>query len=108
MAVYNDAPAVPSSTQPTPTVTNDAAITPPKPNYLVCDRTGFKLKVNKGLQEEWTGSQVREESFEFRNMQDFQRSSKEERNGSDRPERKEDLFADDKYNGEVSLTDLDG
>lgn len=71
-----------ASDQPTNgQATNDA------PNYyLICDRTGFRQSVKKGLKKEWTGSLIRTESWEPRHPQDFVRAIPEKQRGSPRPE----------------------
>lgn len=85
-----------------PNITNSDATTDVPSNYLICDRTGFKIPVSEGLVEEWNGRMVRKESWEARHPQDFVKGRGETLNGSPRPEQ-EDTFVDV---GEVSASDL--
>ena len=55
----------------------DATETPS--NYLICERTGFRVSVSEGLKEEWDGRKVRKKSLEPRNAQDFVRARPESR-----------------------------
>ncbi len=55
-------------------------------NYLICERTGFRVSVAEGLKREWNGLLVRKESYEPRNAQDFVRGLSEQQKGSPRPE----------------------
>jgi len=64
------------------TSANDQSQAPPKPNYLICDRTGFRVPVSEGLVEEWTGAMVRKSSWEPRHPQDFVRSRPNPEEGS--------------------------
>ena len=57
----------------------------PYPDYLYCDRTGFKVSVKEGLKEEWTGAMVRKESWEPRHPQELLRVRPEKQHGSERP-----------------------
>jgi len=63
-------------------------------NFLICDRSGFRQTVKKGLQEEWNNVQVREESWEAQNQQDFVGNRAEVLEGSIRPEPAEDTFVE--------------
>jgi len=74
--------------------TNPDADTNTPNNYLICDRTGFKIRIEDGLKEEWSGAMVRAESFETRHPQDFVRSRQESHRGSPRPEQP-DRFIDE-------------
>lgn len=85
-------PVLPAALQDPLGYTNDRAELPPHPNYLICDRTGFKIRVSDGLRKEWTGALVREESWEPRHQQDFVRAVPEHQKGSPRPEQ-QDTFA---------------
>lgn len=69
-----------------PGITNSLATTDVPSNYLICDRTGFKIPVSEGLREEWNGLKVRRESWEPRHPQDFVRGVDENQKGSPRPE----------------------
>jgi hypothetical protein len=40
--------------------------------YMICDRTGFKVRSNK-MRQEWTGRMIRDKSWEARQPQDFVR-----------------------------------
>lgn len=72
-------------------------------NNLICDRTGFRIRVSEGLKEEWTGAKVRADSWEPRQSLDFARpTARDQRKGSPRPEQK-DVFR----NTPVTLNDLD-
>lgn len=88
-----------------PTVTNNDTYLPPTPDYLICDRTGYKVTVDEGLVKEWTGNKVRSKSYEERHPQDFVKVRPEKLKGSPRPEQT-DRFVTDVYT-EVSLADLD-
>lgn len=71
-------------------------------NYLICDRTGFKIPVKTGLRREWNGWMVRPESWEPRHPLDFVRAKPERSRGSPRPE-PEDTFL---TTNEVTREDL--
>ncbi len=71
-------------------------------NYLICDRSGFRVTVDEGLREEWNGLMVRKDLWEPRNAQDFVRGVSEELNGSPRPEQ-DDVFL---TTNEVQASDL--
>jgi hypothetical protein len=61
--------------------------TPGEDNALICDRTGFRVRVSEGLKKEWTGNYVRAESWEPRHPLDLLRARTTERGGgSIRPE----------------------
>ena len=60
-------------------------------NYLICDRTGFRVTRDEGLREEWNGLKVRKDSWEPRNAQDFVRGRSDSQEGSERPEQ-QDVF----------------
>lgn len=76
-------------------------------NYLICDRTGFKLRIEDGVVEEWSGMKVRKQSWERRHPQDFIRSRAESRrNGSPRPEQTDSFIADEYPNGVDADTDI--
>lgn len=85
-------PVLPAALQDPLGYTNDRAELPPPPNYLICDRTGFRVRVSEGLRQEWTGALVRAESWEPRHQQDFVRARAEHSKGSPRPEQ-QDTFA---------------
>lgn len=82
--------------------TNSDATTDVPSNYLICDRTGFRVSVAEGLVEEWTGARVRARSFESRHPQDFVRGSSEQQKGSDRPEQTDRFLG----TNEVQASDL--
>ena len=82
--------------------TNTRAVLPPTPNYIICDRTGFKVDRHTGLKKEWTGALVREESWEPRHPQDYVRAIHEHSKGSPRPEQ------DNRFGGGVSMSFLEG
>ena len=66
-------------------------------NSLICDRTGFKIRVSEGLRTEWDGKMVRAKSWEPRHPQDFIRArASDDSKGSPRPE-PEDLYIADLY-----------
>ena len=72
-------------------------------NYLICDRSGFKIPVSEGLRETWDGLKVRSESWEKRQPLDFVRGRPESnQKGSPRPE-PDDVFL---TTNEVSTDDL--
>ena len=75
-------------------------------NYLICDRTGFKIPVEEGLVEEWNGRMVRRKSWEPRHPLDVIRARGEsKRDGSPRPE-PQDQFIEDLYASGVTADDL--
>ena len=53
-------------------INNDT--TSEKSNYLLCDRTNFRVPVEVGLRKDWTGNMVRPESLESQHPQDFIKS----------------------------------
>ena len=71
-------------------------------NYVICQRTGFRVKVKKGLRQEWNGTLVRADSYEERHQQDFVRSKAEGLPGAQRPEQADRFLADN----EVRAADL--
>lgn len=85
-----------------PNIVNDEATTDVPSNYLICDMTGFKIRVDEGLVEDWRGYKMRKESWSPRHPQDFVRSKAEKLTGSPRPEQ-EDTFVDA---GDVTPSDL--
>ena len=66
--------------------TNSDAVTTVPSNYLICERTGFRVPVDEGLVREWDGKMVRRQSWEPRHPQDFVRGVAENLKGSERPE----------------------
>ena len=74
-------------------ITNTLA-TPGEDNPLICDRTGFKVPVSKGLQKEWTGAMVRPESWEARHPLDFMRARSTERHSGSPRNEPADVFID--------------
>lgn len=48
----------------------------PGDHYLICDRTGWKIRASEAKQE-WTGAIVRKQSWEARHPQDFVRAKKD-------------------------------
>lgn len=75
-------------------ITNSTA-TAGETNYLICDRTGFRVPVSTGLVKEWNGMMVRPESYEPRHPLDFIRArTTEKAGGSPRPEQP-DTFIED-------------
>ena len=85
--------------------TNSTATTDEPSNYLICERTGFRVSVKEGLRREWTGAMVRKQSWEARHPQDFVRSKMESQKGSERPEQT-DRFISDLYPSGVTADDL--
>ncbi len=80
--------------------------TPTPSNYVICDRTGFKLKPDQ-LKKEWDGTMVRPESFTPRHPLDLARPKVEQpTKGSERPEQ-QDPDIDTMYPSGVTLDDLD-
>jgi len=72
-------------------------------NYLICDRSGFRIPVNQGLKQTWDGLKARSQSWERRHPADFVRSKAESnQKGSSRPEQ-DDVFLS---TNEVSVSDL--
>ena len=82
--------------------TNADATTDVPNNYLICDRTGFRVTVAEGLKEEWNGLMVWAESWEPRHPQDFVRSKGEQITGSIRPEQDDNFLT----TNEVTAADL--
>jgi len=71
--------------------------------YLICDRSGFRITVAEGLRETWDKLKVRVESWERRQPLDFVRTKSESnQKGSSRPEQ-DDVFL---ATNEVSTDDL--
>lgn len=89
-----------------PSITNSSATTDVPSNYLICDRTGFKVRVKDGLRKEWNGWMVRAESWESRHPQDFVRSRGEDLEGSPRPEHADRFIGTDIYPNGVTAGDL--
>lgn len=86
---------------------SNATAGPGEDNALICDRTGFKVPVSKGLRKEWTGNYVRPESWEPRHPLDFMRARTTERGGgSIRPE-PPDNFIEDTLLYDLELDNLD-
>ena len=85
-------------------IRNTNAVTIPS-NYLIDDRTGFKVKIKKGLSEQWDGVMTRSESYDSRHPQEFVRSRPERIEGPERPEGS-DRFIEDEYPDGVSQDDL--
>ena len=84
--------------------TNSNATTSVPNNYVICERTGFKIRPDE-LVTEWNGSQVRRKSFETRHPQDFVRGKPERLSGSPSPEQT-DQYIEDLYPNMVSASDL--
>ena len=76
---------IPASTFMVDEIANDTATTDPNSRFNVCQRTGFKVKVD-ALSTEWHGVKVRPESYEPRNQQDFVSADAESLTGAIRPE----------------------
>jgi len=74
-------------------------------NYLICDRSGFRVRVSEGLVDTWDGLKVRRQDWEPRHPQDFVRSVPESSSGSMRPEQT-DRFITDEYPNGVTSSDL--
>ena len=69
-----------------PPVNLDATTDNPS-NYLICQRSGFRVSVEEGLMQTWDGLWVRKEDWEPRHPQDFVRSRPEtNQRGSVSPE----------------------
>ena len=82
-----DSTSTPSASFSDPSITNSNAISPPNPNYIICDTTGFKIPVSEGLKKQWDGAMVRAKSWEPRQPQDMARNRPERPgHGSPRPE----------------------
>ena len=86
--------SVPESSFTVDDIQNTNAVTDVPVNYLICDRSGFKIRIKAGLMEEWNGVMVRIDSFENRNVQDFVGNRAEVLEGSIRPEPAEDTFVE--------------
>ena len=74
-------------------------------NYLICERSGFRVRVDEGLKTEWNGLMVRAKDWERRQPQDFVRSIREDKQGSIRPEAPDRTIAEVFPNG-VTQDDL--
>ena len=70
---------------PSQGIVNDDATTDVPVNYLICDRTGFRLYRDQG-KIEFDGAFVRKQSFEMPNDQRFLRSSPDNFKGPQQPE----------------------
>jgi hypothetical protein len=69
------------------TIVENTDATEVKSNYIIDDRTGFKMKVKKGLVEDGYGHLVREDSADRRHPQERVKSTSEDyRTGAIRPE----------------------
>jgi hypothetical protein len=77
--------AKPSSTFQTDNISNSNASVDTGNRYNICQRTGFRVKPGE-LITEWNGTQVRPNSWEPRNLQEFIRPLAEELTGPTRPE----------------------
>jgi len=87
-------------------ITNTVA-GPGEDNALICDRTGFKVRVSTGLKKEWNGRYVRPESWEARHPLDYLRARTTERGGgSVRPE-PPDVFIEDELLLALQLDNLE-
>ena len=72
-------------------------------NYLICDRSGFRIAVREGLRETWDKLKVRKASWEKRQPLDFVRTKAESnQKGSSRPEQDDQFLS----TNEVSVSDL--
>ena len=67
-------------------------------SYNVCQRTGFRVKPGK-LVQEWTGLWVLPEVCDRRSMQDFVRTEAESLTGPEKPEQS-DYFIDSISDGD--------
>ncbi len=93
-------------------IRNTNATTDVPVNYVICDRTGFKQKVKYPLAKDWTGSYVRQDSWDNRMDQNAElvRGRKERyKKGPLRPEPVgSERFIEDEYpDGVDASTDLD-
>jgi hypothetical protein len=70
-------------------------------NYIICDRTGYRIAVNEPFRMEWDGLMVRKRSLDQRHPQDHLFSKPELQKGSPAGEG-EDTFLD----SEVQAEDL--
>lgn len=68
----------------------------------ICDRTGFKVKV-EAAQEEWTGATVRKQSWEPRHPQDQIRAIRDDQSVPDPNPEGEDYYLS---TNEVQASDL--
>jgi hypothetical protein len=83
-------------------ITNTSATAQPS-NYLICQRSGFRVPVSEGLAKEWTGLQVRRQSFDTRHPQDLIRAKAEQQQrGSPAPEPQDRFLS----TNEVTLASL--
>lgn len=74
---------------------------------LICQRTGFKIKLEHGLLQEWNGRWIRRKSVEPRHPLDYIRASAGEgQRGSPRPEQADQDIAD-LYPSGVQASDLE-
>ena len=77
-----------------------------KSNYLIDDKTGFKVKIKHGIYEQYDGVMTRGRSYDIRHPQELRRSPKPERlEGAQNPERT-DVFIDTLYPDGVDSDDL--
>ena len=100
----NDNTTVPSATVTAAEApTNSDATTDVPVNYVICERTGYRVRPGE-LRTEWNGVQVRPESFEYRHPQDFVRGTSENQKGSPSPELNDRFIGTDIP--EVTVDDL--
>jgi hypothetical protein len=90
--------------------TNDSGITNAEAtsvanNYVVCERTGYRVKPGE-LRDQWDGAKVRPESFDRRHPQEFMRGRPETFKPSPSPQLP-DVHVEDLYPNGVTLDDLD-
>lgn len=83
-------------------ISNDTATQETTNNYLICDRTGFKVPISEGLVQEWTGLMVRAQSWEARHPQEFARALPDTLISSPRPEPADILVSDTLYDRTIS------
>ena len=73
--------------------TNANADTNTANNYLICDQSGFKIRIDDGLRTQWDSLLVRDKDYDIRHPQLFIRARPEHHKGSHRPEQP-DVFLD--------------
>jgi len=88
----------------TPIVLN-ANATPEQSEYQICDRSGWRVKNNKGLVIEWTGNMVMEDWAEPRHDLDFVRGFPPDDRGGSPADEHDDVFVS---RTEIQDSDLPG
>jgi len=84
--------------------TNANADTATANNYLICDISGFKIRIDDGLRTEWTGAMVRDQDYSVHHPQLFVRARPEHHKGSPRPEQPDVFITDSDVSPSADLS----